>query len=122
MKRVGARLGKGKQERHVAVDALLLQRLAGADALPGRRYLRNTTTSSEHPLSAKRQMLLTQCVLRMSVNCVSRLFMEEAVLYRAMRHAGRLLQPTRGFVSTGMLESGVAQGEARKLSQPCLDV
>jgi len=39
-------LGKGEEQRHVAVDALLLQRLARADALPGRRDLPGAPSAS----------------------------------------------------------------------------
>ena len=35
-----ARLGKGEEQGHVGVDALLLQLLTGADSLPGRGDLR----------------------------------------------------------------------------------
>lgn len=38
--RVGAHLRKAEEQRHVAVDALLLQHLAGADTLPGGGDLR----------------------------------------------------------------------------------
>lgn len=77
-----ARLRKGEQERHVAVDALLLQRLAGADALPGRRYLRSSTNFSRHSLSVEEAMALS--VLRVLLYRVSGKSMEEAVHHSAV--------------------------------------
>ena len=66
-----ARLGEGEQERHIAVNALLLQRLTGADALPGRRYLRSITTFSQHSLSVEQAIALS--ILRMSLNGVNQM-------------------------------------------------
>ncbi len=116
-----ARLGKGKQERHVAVNALLLQRLAGANALPGRRYLRSITTFSQHSLSVKKAMALSVSMVVHGSGCAPQRFSWMRLCPTG--HAScRQVASAYEWFHVAWNDTRTAQGEACKLSQPCLDV